>query len=220
MSYPIKVVVLGEGAVGKSAVTMSLIRSRFVTEYDPTIEDSYSTSRTIQGVEYRLDILDTAGQYEYRGLFAAQHLTSADAFLLVYDITSPDSLLALEEFNDMICASSEAEAEARGGQSVHPVRIVVGNKCDLASDRKIASGDGLSWARGKGCYFMETSAKLRVNIEETFALLVRRVVEQRQAQGDLIKEPGNASSMAHKEHQSLPKIPYIESKRRKFLCFC
>jgi len=120
----------------------------------------------------------------------------------------------------MICASSEAEAEARGGQSVHPVRIVVGNKCDLASDRKIASGDGLSWARGKGCYFMETSAKLRVNIEETFALLVRRVVEQRQAQGDLIKEPGNASSMAHKEHQSLPKIPYIESKRRKFLCFC
>jgi GTPase KRas protein len=69
----VKIHVLGEGGVGKSAVTMSLIRSRFVEEYDPTIgstrqaflikEDSYSTSRTIDGRVFTLEI---TGQFPLR----------------------------------------------------------------------------------------------------------------------------------------------------------
>jgi len=37
----------------------------------------------------------------------------------------------------------------------------------------------LEWARARGCGFMETSARECVNVEETFALIVRRVVEAR-----------------------------------------
>ncbi|QQK47788.1 Small GTPase superfamily [Penicillium digitatum] len=63
-----------------------------------------------------------------------------------------------------------------------PVKIVVGNKCDLKDNRAVTSRDGLLYAHKHGCGFMETSACETVNIEETFAHLVRRVVEARRLQ--------------------------------------
>ena len=52
---------------------------------------------------------------------------------------------------------------------VQPVKIVAGNKCDLKDYRMVSSRQGLEYARGRGCGFMETSAREMVNIEETFA---------------------------------------------------
>src|SRR5213078_3835072 len=69
--------------------------------------------------------------------------------------------------------------DGRGGRTVPPVKIVAGNKCDLQESRQVAAAQGLEWARRRGCGFMETSARLEVNIEETFALIVRRVIEGR-----------------------------------------
>ena len=66
-----------------------------------------------------------------------------------------------------------------GGKIIPPVKIVAGNKCDLQESRQVPAALGLDWARRRGCGFMETSARLEVNIEETFALIVRRVVEAR-----------------------------------------
>lgn len=54
------------GGVGKSALTIQLIQNHFVDEYDPTIEDSYRKQVVIDGETCLLDILDTAGQEEYR----------------------------------------------------------------------------------------------------------------------------------------------------------
>src|SRR5213078_4402047 len=69
--------------------------------------------------------------------------------------------------------------DGRGGRTVPPVKIVAGNKCDLQESRQVPAPVGLEWARRRGCGFMETSARLEVNIEETFALIVRRVAESR-----------------------------------------
>jgi small GTP-binding protein len=110
-------------------------------------------------------LTDTAGQEEYRGLWAASNLKS-DAFLLVYDITNQNSLDALKYFADMI--SIEEDTRIDSGQ-VPPVKIVAGNKCDLQGARQIKSPQGLEWARKRNCGFMETSAREMVNIEETFA---------------------------------------------------
>merc|ERR1711913_279415 len=60
-----KLVVVGAGGVGKSALTIQLIQNHFVDEYDPTIEDSYRKQVVIDGETCLLDILDTAGQEEY-----------------------------------------------------------------------------------------------------------------------------------------------------------
>ncbi|KAL0638127.1 hypothetical protein Q9L58_002909 [Maublancomyces gigas] len=114
----------------------------------------------------------------YRGLWAQQNL-AADAYLLVYDITNHDSLVALDYFNDIIEMESE-ERQTQPGAVPH-VKIVAGNKCDLANSRQVSSQEGLAWARSHDCGFMETSARNVVNVEETFALLVRRVVAAREA---------------------------------------
>ncbi|KAJ6441229.1 RAS small monomeric GTPase [Purpureocillium lavendulum] len=220
-AVPISITICGDGGCGKSSITLRLVRSQWTSEYDPTIEDSYSVTRRIDGATYHLSLTDTAGQEEYRGMWAASNL-GADAFLLVYDITSRDSLDALQYFDDLIDMESEtrldnAERARRAGvppakivagggvgaggsggaKTVPPVKIVAGNKCDLQESRQVPAAQGLDWARRRGCGFMETSARLEVNIEETFALIVRRVVERRRlaAMGVLDNTEMNARGM-------------------------
>lgn len=139
----------------------------------------------MDGRPYFLALTDTAGQEEYRGLWAASNLRS-DAFLLVYDITNASTLDALDYFMDMIDAEAENRLESNqhlikqlgkrnsGKERVvvgmaPPVTIVAGNKCDLKDARVVSARQGLEWARRRGCGFMETSAREMVNIEETFA---------------------------------------------------
>jgi GTPase KRas len=110
-------------------------------------------------------LTDTAGQEEYRGLWAASNLQS-DAFLLVYDITNKRSLDNLDFFHELI--TMEEEERLDQGE-IPPVKICCGNKCDLQSQRTVRSAQGLEWARKHNCGFMETSALEKVNIEETFA---------------------------------------------------
>jgi small GTP-binding protein len=133
--------------------------------YDPTIEDSYSVTRNIDGTTYSLELTDTAGQEEYRGLWSSSTIKS-DGFLLVYDITQHNSLLQLEHFNQLIEMERGNRVERR---QVQPVCIVAGNKCDLQGMRQVGATEGLNWARSRGYGFMETSAREMVNIEETFA---------------------------------------------------
>jgi GTPase SAR1 family protein len=139
-----------------------------------------------------LSITDTAGQEEYRGLWTASTLKS-DAFLLVYDITTPSSLETLDYFMDLINIEAEQRVEdnermrkdlganapapalAQIGRPP-PVTMVAGNKCDLKDGRAVPSRDGLEYARRHGCGFMETSAREMVNIEETFACRSHLVV--------------------------------------------
>lgn len=63
-----KIVVVGGGGVGKSAITIQFIQSQFIDEYDPTIEDSYRKQCHIDGESVLLDVLDTAGQEEYSAM--------------------------------------------------------------------------------------------------------------------------------------------------------
>lgn len=168
-------------------MTQPSVHSASLTDRDrpanaPVPEDSYSVTRTVDGLPYFLSITDTAGQEEYRGLWTASALKS-DAFLLVYDITNPSSRETLDHFMDMIKMEAEQRVEdnqrlrkelganAAGAEVglAPPAKIVVGNKCDLKDGRAVTSREGLEYARKHGCGFMETSAREMVNIEETFA---------------------------------------------------
>ncbi|XP_074786159.1 ras-related protein R-Ras isoform X1 [Athene noctua] len=81
----LRLVVLGSGGVGKSALSVRFVQSYFVPDSPPTIEDSYTRLCTVDGVPARLDILDTAGQEEF-GATREQHLRGGDGFLLVFAI--------------------------------------------------------------------------------------------------------------------------------------
>jgi len=151
-----------------------------LSRYDPTIEDSYSITRKIDGRTWYLHICDTAGQEEYRTLFSRSTL-QADAFLLVYDITSRPTLDSLSHFTTMISMEAE-ERKYRtniGGKSpVPPVKMIAGNKCDLTDLREVAKQDAARWAKERRCGFLETSARDVVNVEEIFASTCEKAMQQ------------------------------------------
>jgi len=160
-----KLVIVGGGGVGKSALTIQLIQNHFIDEYDPTIEDSYRKQVTIDAETCLLDILDTAGQEEYSAM-RDQYMRTGQGFLMVYAITSRSSFEELVGFKDQILRVKEAD---------HVPMVVVGNKSDLESERQVSSQEGQDLARNFGSPFFETSAKTRVNVEESFYNLVREI---------------------------------------------
>ncbi|KAK9693596.1 hypothetical protein K7432_013844 [Basidiobolus ranarum] len=178
------VVILGGGGVGKSAITLNFVRKQFVEEYDPTIEDCYCKTLIVDGVEYNLDITDTAGQEEYRGLFGDKFMRQGDGFICVYSINSKDSLEELEAIVHQIYRAKEGDP--------CPI-IIVGNKCDLEEQRQVSLDQGKAFAKQSNALFLETSAKTRINIEETFDLIVKEIRRQTQV-SPAVKQSTKASA--------------------------
>ncbi|KAF9200138.1 Ras GTPase [Haplosporangium sp. Z 27] len=170
------IVVVGDGAVGKSAMTLRFLRDQFHDEYDPTIEDSYCKHIEVDGVDYTLDIIDTAGQHEYRGHWNDQFLRSGDGFICVYSIASMGSFQELVGFRDQIWRAKESEYV--------PI-VIAANKTDLGDEREVALEVGEEFAQLSNAYFIETSAKTGFNVHEMVHELVRKIVRTRQ-QGDYV----------------------------------
>ncbi|KAL8941960.1 MAG: hypothetical protein Q9216_001940 [Gyalolechia sp. 2 TL-2023] len=186
-----KLVVVGGGGVGKSCLTIQLIQSHFVDEYDPTIEgepvrpipsdlqDSYRKQCVIDEEVALLDVLDTAGQEEYSAM-REQYMRTGEGFLLVYSITSRQSFEEILTFQQQILRVKDKD--------YFPI-IIVGNKCDLDAERQVsrkgksssqpltvwANAEGEDLARSFDCAFIETSAKSRINVENAFYDIVREI---------------------------------------------
>ncbi|GAM21906.1 hypothetical protein SAMD00019534_050810 [Acytostelium subglobosum LB1] len=166
MSKLLKLVIVGDGGVGKSALTIQLTQNQFIAEYDPTIENSYRKQVIIDEEVYMLDILDTAGQEEYSAM-RDQYIRSGRGFLIVYSIGSRASFEAVTSFRDQILRVKDL--------STYPM-VIVGNKVDLPDkDRKVSTLEGKELSKSFGAPFLESSAKSRVNVEEAFFTLVREI---------------------------------------------
>eukprot|EP00163_Fabomonas_tropica_P012039 TRINITY_DN2313_c0_g1_i1.p1 TRINITY_DN2313_c0_g1~~TRINITY_DN2313_c0_g1_i1.p1 ORF type:complete len:197 (+),score=44.62 TRINITY_DN2313_c0_g1_i1:450-1040(+) len=160
-----KIVVVGSGGVGKSAITVQFTQGTFLEKYDPTIEDSYRKPVTIDDQTVMLDILDTAGQDEYSSM-RDLYMRTGQGFILVYSITSPSSYDDLEEFRNQILRAKDAD---------HVPMILVGNKADLEAERGVTTEKAKERATAWECEFMESSARTRQNINEIFHNIVRQI---------------------------------------------
>ncbi|KAJ3437333.1 ras-like protein rasd [Anaeramoeba flamelloides] len=160
-----KLVVMGGGGVGKSALTIQLVQNHFVDEYDPTIEDSYRRQVVIDEETCLLDILDTAGQEEYSAM-RDSYMCSGEGFLIVYAINSRNSFDEASSFREHITRVKDTDDVPM---------VIAGNKNDLENERQVSQGEGTDLAKSFNCPFIETSAKTRANVEEAFYNLVREV---------------------------------------------
>jgi len=163
-----KLVIVGGGGVGKSALTIQLIQNNFIEEYDPTIEDSYRKQVTIDDETCLLDILDTAGQEEYSAM-RDQYMRTGQGFIIVYSITSRSSFDEVSQFREQILRVKDADKVPM---------VIAGNKSDLESDRQVTQVEGRDLAKSYVVPFFETSAKTRINVEESFFELVREIRRQ------------------------------------------
>ncbi|KAL7315711.1 Ras GTPase [Mucor circinelloides] len=171
-----KIVMVGDGGVGKSAMTIQFIQSHFVDEYDPTIEDSYRKQCLIDSECAMLDILDTAGQEEYSAM-RERFMRNGEGFVLIYSITSYHSFEQVQKLHDQIARVKDLE---------HFPVVLVGNKCDLEQDRQVPTSAGRELAKRYNCLFFEASAKQNIKIEDTFHGLVREI--RRSCQDDCKKQ--------------------------------
>ena len=171
-----RVVMLGEGGVGKSALTLRLISDAFVDEHDPTIEDSYRTHELVDDESVLLEVLDTAGQEEYE-MMQEQWIASGDGFLIVFAINDKATFEKADAIKERVDRIKEPIGdEAGGAQDRRPAVILVGSKCDLAdSSRQVPEDQARAKAKRWGCLYVECSAKEKINEKEPFYEVVREL---------------------------------------------
>ena len=104
-----KLVVVGAGGVGKSALTIQLLQDHFMDEYDPTIEDSYRKQVVIDGETCLLDIIDTAGQGDEYGALKDQCMRTGEGFLIVFAVNNAKSFEEITAYREQIKKVKDAE---------------------------------------------------------------------------------------------------------------
>jgi len=170
MSYtPYKIVMMGGGGVGKSAITIRFIQNHFVLEYDPTIEDSYRKQVRIDDETAVVEVLDTAGQEEYSAM-REQWIRYGEGFFIVYSITSRAS------FDKELTPLLNQLERVRDVDEINEIPVTLfGNKLDLVNQRQVSTEEGREMSKKLGSGFFEGSAKSFINIEESFFELVRTI---------------------------------------------
>uniref|UniRef100_A0A2I3LRW8 Ras-related protein Rap-1b n=1 Tax=Papio anubis TaxID=9555 RepID=A0A2I3LRW8_PAPAN len=140
-----KLVILGSGGIGKSALTVQFVQGIFVEKYDPMIEDSYRKQVEVDAQQYRLDILDTAGMEQFiarRDLY----MRNGQGFVLVYSITAQPTFNDLQDLREQILRVKDTDDVPM---------ILVGNKDDLEDERVVGKEQ-------------DSSTKSKINVNEIF----------------------------------------------------
>ncbi|NWT60231.1 RIT1 protein, partial [Erythrocercus mccallii] len=149
-----KLVMLGAGGVGKSAMTMQFISHRFPEDHDPTI-----------GEKNLFSVCLFSWQAEFTAM-RDQYMRAGEGFIICYSITDRRSFHEVREFKQLIYRVRRTDDT--------PV-VLVGNKSDLTQLRQVSKEEGSALAREFNCPFFETSAAFRYYIDDVFHALVREI---------------------------------------------
>ena len=175
----IKLMMIGDQAVGKTALLMRFAEDDFNEVLLPTIGIDFKIKTIdLAGKRVKLQIWDTAGQERFRTITQAYY-RGAMGILLIYDVTNPKSWSNVRNWVRNI--------EGNAPQTVN--KILVGNKCDLTSLRQVSTQQGEQLSREYGLKFFETSARSNINVNDAFLTLGTDVVERLSSNGGALEPP-------------------------------
>nr|XP_022909403.1 ras-related and estrogen-regulated growth inhibitor-like [Onthophagus taurus] len=170
----LKVMVLGQAGVGKSAMVVRFITRRYIGEYDPTLEKVYNFHTVIDNEMVYFEILDTAGQIEQESgecLTLEANIRWAEAFILMYSVTDKCSFDECYRLKFLINYNKRRKrlgSASKEGITEVPV-VLVGNKIDQIDDRMVTLEEGQKRSKEIGCVcFHEIS--VRESIDQVFAV--------------------------------------------------
>jgi small GTP-binding protein len=167
-----KIIIIGDSNVGKSNILSRYTKDQFQGNSKATVGVELGTKFVkIEGVGAKLQIWDTAGQERYRSLTSSYYKGCHGCFI-VYDITNEASFQSISTWYE------QAVKEAGKDVSI----ILVGNKCDLESERKVSKEQGEEKARSMNASFFETSALSKVNIDDIFNEIVNNIFQRTKGQ--------------------------------------
>ncbi|CAN6674812.1 vacuolar protein sorting-associated protein 21 [Trichomonascus vanleenenianus] len=177
----VKLVLLGEAAVGKSSLVTRFVNDDFQENREPTIGAAFLTQKcSLPNRTIKFEIWDTAGQERFASL-APMYYRNAQTALVVYDVTKPASFIKARHW------VNELKAQASPGMVI----ALVGNKMDLveqedegeeggedAPTKKVAAEEGQKLADDEDLLFFETSAKSGLNVKEVFLAIANKIPEE------------------------------------------
>lgn len=164
-----KVVLLGEGRVGKTSLVLRFCRDTFVDGQPPTIQAScLERAMRVGDKTANLVIWDTAGQERFHAL-GPIYYRDADAALLVFDITDTDSFKRIQAW--------VRELRKMVGKDIQ--LSIAGNKLDLERQRVVTRQEATEYAESVGAHYSETSAKTNRGIDDVFSNMGKRLLAAR-----------------------------------------
>lgn len=166
----VKLVLLGEAAVGKSSLVLRFVSDDFQENKEPTIGAAFLTQRCSIGEKtIKFEIWDTAGQERFSSL-APMYYRNAQAALVVYDVTKPASFIKARHW------VKELHEQASKGIIIG----LIGNKYDLIEEdedsRKVSYDEGLQLSKEENLLFFETSAKTGFNVQQVFLEIGEKIL--------------------------------------------
>ncbi|KAM8826962.1 ras-related protein Rab-11A-like [Synchiropus picturatus] len=190
-NFVFKVVLIGESGVGKSNLLSRFTKNEFNHDSRTTIGVEFST-RTIEldGLTVKAQIWDTAGLERYRAITSAYYRGAVGA-LLVYDITKHLTYESVERWLKELYEHADA----------HIVVMLVGNKCDLESERAVPTEEAKDFADKNGILFLETSALLSTNVEAAFNNVLAEI-HKKVSSKEVVRGSINAVSINRPDSQN------------------
>ncbi|KAA8591647.1 hypothetical protein FQN60_017021 [Etheostoma spectabile] len=179
-----KLLLIGDSGVGKTCLIIRFAEDNFNSTYISTIGIDFKVKTIeVEGKKVKLQrkegtslLLSKSGLYD-RVVSITQAATESHfapydgvsmGIILVYDITDEKSYENIQNWMKSIKENASAGV----------CRMLLGNKCDIESKRKVSRETGEKLAKDHGIMFFETSAKSSINVDESFLSLARDILQK------------------------------------------
>ncbi|TFK30587.1 GTP-binding protein ypt5 [Coprinopsis marcescibilis] len=200
-SVQVKLVLLGEAAVGKSSVVLRFVNNEFQPNKEPTIGAAFLTQKCrLDDRVLRYEIWDTAGQERFHSL-APMYYRNAQAAVVVYDVTkasslekakswvkelqrqaNPNIVIALAGNKvDLVQASSSSSGAGGSSESEDEADDATATPGEAPASpsednlRQVPREEAQAYAQEAGLLFFETSAKTGEGISEIFTEIAKKI---------------------------------------------
>lgn len=163
-----KVVLLGEGRVGKTSILLRYTKGEYNDRQVSTLQASFLDKRVQLNAStlVQLSIWDTAGQERFHALGPIYYRDAAGA-LLVYDITDSESFNKVKNW--------VKELRKIVGNDI--IIVIAGNKVDLEKNRSVNEQEAIKYAESVGASHYQTSAKTNRGLDDVFINISQRMMD-------------------------------------------